>query len=67
MSISLSFQLATVVKRPGPSLSGQALLLLLTTLRTALVPLLMYCNVSPLDRQTEVREKYGYIGFEDAV
>jgi len=47
-------QLATVVKRPGPSISGQASLLLLTTLRTALVPLLMYCNVSPLDRQTEV-------------
>ena len=48
-------QLATIVKRPGPSRSGQALLLLLTALRIALVPLLMYCNVSPLDRQTEVR------------
>jgi len=47
-------QLATAVKWPGPSRSGQALLLLVTALRVALVPLLMYCNVSPLDRQTEV-------------
>jgi equilibrative nucleoside transporter 1/2/3 len=45
---------ATMARWPGPSKRGQATLLVMTFARVALIPLFMFCNVSPLDRNTEV-------------
>ena len=50
----LGKQLATAFKWPKPTTMGQGILLLLTLSRLVLIPLLMFCNVSPLDRNTKV-------------
>ena len=47
-------QLAVWIQKPGPSKSGQIILLISSILRIALIPLFMYCNVLPNNRETEV-------------
>ena len=47
--------MAQALRWPGPSKWGQAVLLTVSLARLALVPLLMFCNVSPHNRNTEVR------------
>ena len=49
--------MAQALKWPGPSKLGQAVLLTISLARLALIPLLMFCNVSPHNRNTEVRER----------
>ena len=46
--------MAQALRWPGPSKWGQAVLLTVSLARLALVPLLMFCNVSPHNRNTEV-------------
>ena len=48
-------EMAQALKWPGPTKWGQAFLLTVSLARLALVPLLMFCNVSPRNRSTEVR------------
>ena len=47
--------MAQAWKWPGPSKWGQAVLLIVSLARLFLIPLLMFCNVSPNNRNTEVR------------
>ena len=39
---------------PGPSKAGQWILLAMSLARVAFIPLLMFCNVAPDDRNTKV-------------
>ena len=47
--------MAQALRWPGPSPFGQAALLAVSVARLALVPLIMFCNVAPHNRSTEVR------------
>ena len=46
---------ATYIKLPGPSPTGQSVLLIVSVLRIGFIPLLIFCNVAPNNRVTEVR------------
>ncbi len=48
---------ASWLQWPGPSMVGKIGLLVVVLARTAFIPLMMYCNVSPSDRKTEVKGK----------
>ena len=47
-------ELAVWIQKPGPSRSGQVILLAAAFLRLAFIPLFMLCNVSVANRNSEV-------------
>lgn len=48
-------EVATLVQWPQPSRCGKVILLTMAVLRTAFIPLFMFCNLAPENRHTEVR------------
>ena len=50
----LGRSLATITQWPGPGRAAEVGAVLVAILRTAFLPLLMFCNVAPLNRVTDV-------------
>ena len=48
-------QLASWLQWPGPTKTGQAIVLAASFARIVFIPLFMFCNVAPSDRNTAVK------------
>ena len=59
----LGKELATRLRWPKPSKTGQLIILSMSIIRAGMIPLFMFCNVAPSNRSTEVKDIFHELSY----